>query len=432
MIARETTITARVRVLATAGAFVLAGTWISAAWAGGIQLVPETKLRVSVIQWMPPKGAYERWDALGGEFVVSQAGTLTLPVIGTIPIDGQDGASLAADVASRIQAKLVLVDKPEVTVDVLEYPPVYVVGDVAKPGEYKFREGMTVLQALALSGGELRASTEKSREEIELVGELQGVDADIVRSTAKIARLEAEMSGASEIRFPTVSPDDAIARDAFAQERIIFDARANEIKRQTTSLGELRQLLNAEIDVLKEKIKAADASIKMAEDELAGVKTLVEKGIAVASRKSDLERALSSYRTDRLDQVTAAMRAQQAITEATRNADGLLDRQKTEVATSLQAEQASIGKLKLKREVAQKLLLDSLASASRPVRRQEDSAPTFAITRIQGGVPSQISGAASTTLMPGDVISVAFAGPPKADPQTETHSGPKAADAASN
>ena len=49
MIARETTITARVRVLATAGAFVLAGTWISAAWAGGIQLVPETKLRVSVI-----------------------------------------------------------------------------------------------------------------------------------------------------------------------------------------------------------------------------------------------------------------------------------------------------------------------------------------------------------------------------------------------
>ena len=72
---------------------------------------------------MPPKGAYERWDALGGEFVVSQAGTLTLPVIGTIPIDGQDGASLAADVASRIQAKLVLVDKPEVTVDVLEYPP---------------------------------------------------------------------------------------------------------------------------------------------------------------------------------------------------------------------------------------------------------------------------------------------------------------------
>ena len=73
------------------------------------------------------------------------------------------------------------------------------VGDVAKPGEYKFREGMTVLQALALSGGELRASTEKSREEIELVGELQGVDADIVLSTAKIARLEAEMSGTSEI-----------------------------------------------------------------------------------------------------------------------------------------------------------------------------------------------------------------------------------------
>lgn len=395
---------------------VLAGSVATpfAAWAAGPPLAAQTKLRVTVIQWMSPKGAYERWDALGGEFVVSQSGTIMLPVVGVIPVGNLDAAELADDIADRIQKKLGLVEKPESTVEIVEFPPVYVIGDVANPGEYRFREGMTGLQALALSGGE-RRSEEKSDDNVKLVGELQEMDTDIMRSNARIARLTAEMSGAAEVTFPAVSPDDGAAQAIFAQERTIFAARANEIKRQTESLAELRGLLNAEVSVLQEKIKAADASIKAAEDELAGVKTLVEKGLAVASRRADLERTLAGYRTDRLDQITATMRARQGITEATRNADGLADRQQSEVATSLQSEQANLSKLRMQRDVSQKLLLKSLAGRAPTVDADGRDTLVYSITRTENGKPVEIAASALTAVAPGDVISITYATKPSSD-----------------
>ena len=56
------------------------------ALADGVRLPQQTKLRVTVLQWMPMKGVYEEWTALGGEFVVSNAGTIVLPVVGTVSV----------------------------------------------------------------------------------------------------------------------------------------------------------------------------------------------------------------------------------------------------------------------------------------------------------------------------------------------------------
>lgn len=403
----------RFRLLMAAGALAVFGLVGTSAPALADQLMPQTKLRVTVIQWMPTKGTYEVWDALGGEFEISQAGEVMLPVIGPVPVGELDSAGLAADIAKRLQEKLALVDKPDTTVEILDYPPVYVIGLVKTPGEYKFRPGMTVLQALALGGGLPRAEEEQPHKQIELVNELRTMDTDIIRSTAKIARLMAEGEGSVQIQFPTVSPDDELAKQVFEREKVIFANRANEIERQTKSLEELRELLNTEIGVLNEKIKAADASIASAETELANVTTLVEKGIAVASRKSELERNLAAYRTDRLDQVTAVMRARQAIAEATRNADGLHDRRRTEVATDLQDEQAKLANLKLKRETSQKILLETLAA--NPSAVGKDGRLSFLITRRQDGQPAEIPGTETTTLLPGDVVTVSAGSPPSPD-----------------
>lgn len=417
------TIALRIRPLMTAGMLAACGFgWASSAVLAD-QITPQTKLRVTVIQWMPTKGTYERWDALGGEFEVSPSGEVVLPVIGAVPVGKLDSTALAAEIAKRLQEKLVLVDKPDTTVEILDYPPVYVLGSVKTPGEYKYRTGMTVLQALALGGGQPKPEEEQSQKEIQLVSELQTMDTDIVRSMAKIARLTAESEGATEIRFPAVPASDEVAKQIFAREKVIFTNRARELDRQTKSLADLRDLLNAEIDVLTEKIKAADASIASAETELANVTTLVDKGIAVASRKSELERSLAGYRTDRLDQVTAVMRARQAITETTRSADGLLDRQKTEVATALQEEQAKLATLKLKREASQKILLETLVAKSSGAKGDL----SFIITRRQDGKPVEIPASETTTLQPGDVVTVASASvPASAGPVAATDDKTKA------
>jgi polysaccharide export outer membrane protein len=378
--------------------------------AGTGELVAQTKVRVTVLQWMPMKGAYEQWPALGGDFVVSDEGTIVLPVIGTIEVGEMDATKLAADIAKRIQNKTGLVDKPDTTVSILEYPPVYVVGDVAKPGEYKFRDGLTVLQALALSGGEWRGTLGSSKNEVGLVGELRGLDAQILRSMAKIARLRAEASGADTIQFPPIPPgaESNLAEDIFNHERTIFTTRAKELARQTKSLSDLQELFTAEISTLEQKTATADQGIAAAERDLNAVKGLVSKGFAVMSRQSELERVVAGYRGERLDQITAIMRARQNLAEAKRNMEGIEDKRQTEVATEIQAEQANLEQLRLKRDVSQKLLLDTLSSSSLTASGQ-DATISYSITRSQDGQKVTVPAIESTALMPGDVVKVTSA-----------------------
>src|SRR6478735_4828391 len=149
-------------MLTLAGAAALSLAALTAALADGPKLAPQTKLRLTIVQWMPTKGQYEAWGALGGDFVVSSAGTVTFPVLGTMTVGDMDADQLSSEIAKQLQTKIGLVDKPAATVEIVEYPPFYMVGDVFKPGDYKYHEGLTVLQAVAMGGGLLRLASERA------------------------------------------------------------------------------------------------------------------------------------------------------------------------------------------------------------------------------------------------------------------------------
>lgn len=46
-----------------------------------------------------------------------------------------------------------LVHTPSVAVEVIAYRPIYVLGEVNKPGQYSYQPGMTVVTAVAVAGG---------------------------------------------------------------------------------------------------------------------------------------------------------------------------------------------------------------------------------------------------------------------------------------
>jgi hypothetical protein len=153
-----------------------------------------------------------------------------------------------------------------------------------------------------------------------------------------------------------------------------------------------------------------------------GVSELVEKGLAVASRKTDVERALAAYRTDRLDQLTAVMRARQGIAEATRNLEGLRDRHDTEVAGELQEQRAKLDDLVLKEEVARKMLFETLGSAANPEDLGRDQSISFSIVRREGGEPQEIPALESTALLPGDVVKIKATAPAQQPVASEAQS----------
>lgn len=380
---------------------------VSPALANETSFAPQTKIRLTIAQWMPSKGQYERWDALGGEYTVSDDGAVFLPFLGSLPVGNLDNAGLTNQIATRLQQKIGLMQAPVVMIEILEYPPIYVVGDVAKPGEYKFRPGLTVLQSLAMGGGPVRAKSEQQTQSIRLAGELRETDHAILRSAAKLSRLQAEMDGAKEITFDrTDGSDQQYAAGIYNEERVIFQARASALERQSKALTELRDLLNTEISTLEEKQAGADDNIKSVEDQLVSVKTLVAKGLTLSSRQMDLQRLLTTYRADKLDLVTAIMRGRQAISETTRNLEGLADTRRSEIATEAQSERANLDQLKMKRELTQKLLIEGLAAGDDAKNPGDELPLTFTVSRRNDGQINQFPASETTALEPGDVVRV--------------------------
>ncbi len=391
---------------------------------------PRTKIRLTVLQWMPTKGTYEQWGSLGGEFTVSDTGNVSVPVLGRIPVGDLDDVGFADLVAKRLQQKIGLVDPPMTTVEIVQYSPIYVVGDVAKPGEYQFNTGLTVLQTLAMAGGDLREARlfESTADITKLLGDIQELDDSIIRATAKIQRLEAEMSGSKQLLFDNqINASDPFASAILSQEQAIFAARANAVDRKAKSLVELQNLLSEEIRVLEDKIKSNDANIKSIQEQVDSTAMLVAKGALVATRQAEIERTLRSYQDDRLDITTAIMRARQSISQATRDLQALYDERQTEVTSELQSERASLVQLKVKRETSNKLMLQNLSSVGNAPRPGEEPTVTFSIMRRESGIVKEFPASETTVLLPGDVVKVSRKSPPTSSPASQQviSSGPQ-------
>jgi polysaccharide export outer membrane protein len=91
-------------------------------------------------------------DGLTGEFRVSDAGTIALPLLGGVRAAGLTPAELETSVADKLKAGKLLRD-PSVVAEVTAYRPIFVLGEVNKPGQYPYQPGMTVVTAAAVAGG---------------------------------------------------------------------------------------------------------------------------------------------------------------------------------------------------------------------------------------------------------------------------------------
>ncbi len=99
-------------------------------------------------------------EDLSGEFEVDDTGAVSLPLVGQVRAKGHTLRDFEAAVQERLREGYL--KDPRVSVEVVNYRPFYIIGEVAEPGEYPFVSGMNVLNAVALSGGFTpRANTSK-------------------------------------------------------------------------------------------------------------------------------------------------------------------------------------------------------------------------------------------------------------------------------
>ncbi len=88
---------------------------------------------------------------LSGEFTVATNGKVSFPLILETQVTGLTTKELEHVIAQKLSPKYLV--NPRVSVEVIAYRDVYILGEVRTPGKYSYIPDMTVQKAVAIAGG---------------------------------------------------------------------------------------------------------------------------------------------------------------------------------------------------------------------------------------------------------------------------------------
>ncbi|EHS53311.1 polysaccharide export protein [Rhizobium sp. PDO1-076] len=89
--------------------------------------------------------------SLSNTYTVDQAGYIAFPLVGQVPARGSSLTQLEGAVAQKL--KQGYLRDPDVTIEIDRYRSIFVMGEVGQAGQYAYVPGMTILNAIAVSGG---------------------------------------------------------------------------------------------------------------------------------------------------------------------------------------------------------------------------------------------------------------------------------------
>ncbi|MFB2563263.1 polysaccharide biosynthesis/export family protein [Rhizobium sp. IMFF44] len=377
---------------------------------------PQARIKVAIVEWIAATGEYKEWTALNGEYVISQSGSISIPMIGEMQVGDKTVEDISADIGEKLKQITGLALAPTASVEVVKYPMIYVSGAVEKPSELEFRPGLTVKQAIAMAGGRERRSSQtgdySEAQQVSYAGEISRMELQLKQLGARRARLTAELNDQPAIVFPPeikAAPEGSAVWQIMTSEVDLFNARADALRQQLAAAADLEVLLRNEINILDEKMSSQDEQVKIAQDELSDISKLVDTKILTTSRKTSLERIVAEMQAGKLDLVVASMQAKQKLSETERDALNLKGQRKTDAGQLLQTTETEIEDTKLKRNTTLQLLQLSGASLSRSQSMKAlDLQPMeYWITR-NGDEANAIKASEATALQPGDVLDVRY------------------------
>ncbi|HET6389072.1 polysaccharide biosynthesis/export family protein [Hyphomicrobium sp.] len=93
-------------------------------------------------------------------YIVNQEGKISVPLIGNVTARGKTTNELQGIIRSRLGSEYV--KDPQVTVDIQQNRPFFILGEVKNAGQYPYVSGMTVETAVAIAGGYTERASERS------------------------------------------------------------------------------------------------------------------------------------------------------------------------------------------------------------------------------------------------------------------------------
>lgn len=302
----------------------------------------------------------------------------------------------------------------EVSVTIIEYRPVYVTGDVAKPGEQRYAPGLTVRQAVSLAGG---YDLQRFRMEspilatAELRGEYETLNVELAKEQIAYARIRAELDGQKTID-PAAVPKLPIP--ANVQERILkteqdlLNSRRADFDKEKLHLQNTLRITDERLVSIQDQFEKEKEAAKLDFDEIERITDLNKRGVVPLTRQVETRRLSLTTSTRALQTGVEVEKAKRDRAEASRSIDRLADQRRSDLLRDLQDMGVKLAQTKSKLTAVGEKLLYTGVVRSQLVRGAGGGQPDITVHRRTDGAPQIIKADEDTVLQPGDTIEVAL------------------------
>jgi exopolysaccharide production protein ExoF len=369
------------------------------------------KLRIRVAEWQPADGTVRNWDAVSGDYTIGPTGSLSLPFVGDLPAAGKTTGEVAKTIGEELRSKFALRNLPSASVEIAQFRPVFVTGDVNTPGEYPYAPNLTVLKAVSLSGGLRRSDAGQrfARDFIDARGDAAVYDSSRGRLLARRARLQAEIARAPEIKMPPELEKVPNAPQLIASEAALMKSRRDRYELQLKALADLRGLLETEVQSLSRKAETQKRQLQLVSEDRDKMARLTEQGLATSSRRLTSEERAADLESNMLDTDTAALRAKQDINKANQDEVNLRNDWEAQRGKELQDTEAELEKLGLQLTTSREMMAEALAQSAEALKFDPSGQAAtikYLVVRDDGQGPKEMTVGENDKLLPGDVIKV--------------------------
>ncbi|MBB6304608.1 polysaccharide biosynthesis/export family protein [Rhizobium leucaenae] len=380
----------------------------------GYHLGVMDKLHIRVAEWQTAEGSVRDWATISGDYTVGPSGAVSIPFIGDMPASGKTTDEIAEAIGIGLQKQFGLRDRPSASVELSQFRPIYLTGEVQNPGQFPFVPNLTVLKAVSLGGGLRRADAGQrfARDYINAKGDAVVLMAERGRLLMRKARLLAELASKDQIDVPPELQKLPQSADLLASEEALMKTRSQRLKTQLQALADLKVLLQSEVEALAKKTDTLSHQLDLAKADRDKVESLAERGLELASRRISAEQRASDVETNLLDTDTASLNAKQSISKADQDENTLRNDWQNSLAQDLQDTDTQLETLQLKLSTSQALMQEAVAQSADASNLDPSGQSVniaYTIVRDDNGQTKEIPAQENTQVLPGDLIKVSSA-----------------------
>src|SRR6202048_3376192 len=277
-----------------------------------------------------------------------------------------------------------------------EYRPIYVNGDVSKPGEYPYRPSIAARQLVAVAGGydimRIRMNN-PYLESADLRSEYGSLWTEFAKEQARMWRIKTELGEGTQIN-PGVLTNVPIARSAISEivnaETEYLKTKQSDYEQEKTFLPRGARQGDDEVRVLSEQQKKDEEGLQSDLEDLQKTTELFGKGSLISPRVTDARRAVLLSSTRKLQTSAQLLQVKKQQDEFARKLTKLDDQRRLDLLRELQDTSLRLNQIREKlQSVGEKLQYTAMVRSQ--LVRGAGSKPDIAIIRKGEKGPERIS-----------------------------------------